>query len=212
MCPRKLAVYLKEQPFISKTEICERAERYLQAHNQTMTTDNQVKPNGYKGENAVSGQQQRKDCFNCGKSGHTRAECRSQGGGNEQKCNNCNMFGHLEGVCWNRKEFAGMMNTRLINNRKYGREQPLSSGYKRRHHGKKEADVKDQLGVAIGRVNDHTVSTPRDTGCTTVCVNKKFVLPEQLTGRYKTCQLMDGTEKRFETATISIDTPYIKHG
>ena len=45
-----------------------------------------------------------------------------------------------------------------------------------------------------------------------MCVNKKFVLPEQLTGRYKTCQLKDGTEKRFETATISIDTPYIKHG
>ena len=87
--------------------------------------------------------------FNCGKSGHTRAECRNQGGGNEQKCSNCNMFGHLEGVNRNRKEFAGMMNTRLINKRKYGREQPLSSSYRRRHHGKKEAEVKDQLGVVM---------------------------------------------------------------
>ena len=33
---------------------------------------------------------------------------------------------------------------------------------------------------------------------------------QQITGQYKKCRLMDGTEKIFETAIISVDTPYIK--
>ena len=41
-------------------------------------------------------------------------------------------------------------------------------------------------------------------------MNKRLVAPKQLTGRYKICTLMDGAEKRFETAIVDIDTPYIK--
>ena len=61
-----------------------------------------------------------------------------------------------------------------------------------------------------GKINGHRVTILRDSGCSTVCVNKRLVKPEQLTGIYKTCRLMDGTNRRFETATVNLDTPYIK--
>ena len=68
----------------------------------------------------------------------------------------------------------------------------------------------DILKPTKGRINGHVATTLRDTGCTTVCVNDKLVLPKQRTGRYKTCTLIDGTRKRFEIATVDLDTPYIK--
>ena len=137
-----------------------------------------------------------------------RAECRNKGGGCEQKCTNCNMFGHLEGVCRNRREFSGVMTTRKIN-RRHDRRQQQNSGTLRRRH-QKEEEKSEKLTVVKGKINGHVVNTIRDTGCSTVCVNKRLIGPEQLTGQYKMCKLIDGTEKMFETAIVTIDTPYIK--
>ena len=70
--------------------------------------------------------------------------------------------------------------------------------------------MSNRFQPAKGKVNNHVVNTVRDTGCSTVCVNKKLVLPEQFTGRHKMCDLIDGTTKTFETAKVNIDTPYIR--
>ena len=42
------------------------------------------------------------------------------------------------------------------------------------------------------------------------CVNEKLFQTHQLTGQYQVCKMIDGTEKRFKTAEVDIDTPYIK--
>ena len=50
----------------------------------------------------------------------------------------------------------------------------------------------------------------RDTGSTACVVKTDFVKPEQMTGSYELCMLIDGVIKHFPTATVEIDTPFYK--
>ena len=59
-----------------------------------------------------------------------------------------------------------------------------------------------------GQVNDTAVSVMRDTGSTACMVRSSLVEPEQVTGSYDWCVLVDGTMKRYHTAVVEPDTPY----
>jgi len=48
----------------------------------------------------------------------------------------------------------------------------------------------------------------RDTGSTTCVVKKSLVKPEQMTGSYELCMMIDGIVKRYPTAVVELDTPY----
>jgi len=48
----------------------------------------------------------------------------------------------------------------------------------------------------------------RDTGSTMCVVKKSLVKPEQMTGSYELCMLIDGIVKRYSTAMVELDTPY----
>ena len=48
ICNKQLAMYLNEHPFKGMKEMCDRMERYLQAHSQKLTTDNERKSEGIK--------------------------------------------------------------------------------------------------------------------------------------------------------------------
>ena len=61
-----------------------------------------------------------------------------------------------------------------------------------------------------GRVNNHEVTVMIDTGSSTCVVKKSLVKPEQYTGSYSICMLIDGVIKRFPTAVIEVDTPYYR--
>ena len=111
ICNLKLATYLKEQPFVGITEMCERSERYLQAHSEKLKNSNHRKSEGIEATEGSSNtnhglsntdqipsnteQRRPKDCYNCRKVGHVRAECGKEGGVNQQLCSKCNKFGHL---------------------------------------------------------------------------------------------------------------------
>lgn len=62
----------------------------------------------------------------------------------------------------------------------------------------------------VGRVNDVQVSALRDTGSTTCVIKSSLVRPEQYTGFYDRCVLIDGVVKCFPTAIINVDTPFFK--
>ena len=128
MCPQSLAVHLKERSVTNVTQMCTQADRFLQARKQKLF-DNQgkVESNNKEDSDSQTDQKHKKDCYNCGKLGHIRAECRNEGGGNEQKCNNRNMYGHLEETCRNKKESGRFMRTRCISNR---RRRDIKTQYK----------------------------------------------------------------------------------
>ena len=60
----------------------------------------------------------------------------------------------------------------------------------------------------IGKVNGHDVKVVRDTGSTSCVVKTSLVKPDQMTGDYELCMLIDGVVKRFPTAIVHLDTPY----
>ena len=209
MCPKNVAIYLNESPTVNIKDLCERAERFLQAHNQKLNMEYQSKPVRDGGQERELKEDQRRVCYNCGKPGHIKAKCRNEGGDNEQQCSKCKMFGHLAEVCRNSSEFSGMLGTKrwcTVNAYKQGNRHTKITNPK----NEEERVTQENLKVVKGNVNHHIADTLRDSGCSTICVNKKLILPRQLTGRYRKCKLMDGTEKRYEVARVDLDTPYIK--
>jgi len=59
-----------------------------------------------------------------------------------------------------------------------------------------------------GRINGTRTIVMRDTGSTTCVVKKSLVKPEQMTGSYELCMLIDGIVRRYPTAMVELDTPY----
>jgi len=57
-------------------------------------------------------------------------------------------------------------------------------------------------------VNDTTTLVLRDTGSTTCVVTSSLIKPEQMTGSYELCMLIDRVVKRYSTAIVDLDTPY----
>jgi len=73
-------------------------------------------------------------------------------------------------------------------------------------------DKQHKLGTrnCIGSVNDIQVSTLRDTGSTTCVIKSSLVHPDQYTGLYDRCVLIDGAVKCFPTAIMKVDRPFSK--
>ena len=201
-CPRDLDIYLKEKEFISMDDMCEQSERFLEAHSKTLrnnNTRNEVHGTSHsklkthkdteRDKESMTEPRQVRECFNCHKTGHIKAECRNQYGGNEQYCTHCKLYGHVAEVCRNSKVIAGTMQV---------------------HHDKQGKKLNTGLKTTRGMVGNQGADVLRDSGCNSVCVDRKFVSDNQLTGEYKVCKLMDGSELKLPTAIIDIDTPYLK--
>ena len=193
MCPQNLAIRLNENPFENIKDLCDRAERFLHAHNQKLSTDNRKRLDGNKEQQADSttDQRQRRTCYHCGKPGHIKAECRNEGGGNEQQCRKCKMYGHVTEACRSSGEFGGMMRTKRWSTGKLHKQERQYRNNNVSHPSKQEhGSIQDRLTIVQGKINGRVDNTLRDSGCTNICVNKKLVLPKQFTGRYRTCKMM----------------------
>jgi len=208
VCPSELAVFLKEREFHSTSQMCMDSERFLEAHGIQLCQNNAYS-NKYKDDtgkksfsSSVKTQQQQdetyrsgKECFNCHKLGHTRSECRNKGGGNEQICTSCKLYGHTTDICRN-KSVAASLQTK---------EKPQDSCYAVSCSDSYE----ERLGCVKARVGDRVVTALRDSGCSTICVDRKLVRDDQLTGETKVCKLADGSERKLKVALIDIDSPYL---
>ena len=141
------------------------------------------------------------ECFNCHRYGHVRAECRNKDGGNEQQCTECRLYYHLPDVCRNTKSVAAMIRTR-----------PESGTYD--HDVVQPSKLHKKFGAQMktlkGKVGEHIVEMLRDSGCDSVCVNRRLVMNNEMTGDYKVCQLVNGTEQKLPTALVDVDTPYLR--
>ena len=56
------------------------------------------------------------------------------------------------------------------------------------------------VSCSRGSINGTKTIVMRDTGSTTCVVKKSLVKPEQMTGSYELCMLIDGIVKRYPTA------------
>jgi len=69
--------------------------------------------------------------------------------------------------------------------------------------------LKAKLPVADGKLNGQDVRVLRDTGCSTTVGRRGLDFKDRLTGRVIVCLMIDGTARRYPTALVNIDTPYL---
>ena len=64
------------------------------------------------------------------------------------------------------------------------------------------------MPVTSGKVGDRTVSVLRDSGCSGVVIKRNLVPDDRLTGKVKTCILIDGTVRQVPVAIVTVSSPY----
>ena len=63
--------------------------------------------------------------------------------------------------------------------------------------------------ICRGRINDVDVNVMRDSGSTSCVIRTNLVSEAQKTSTTSLCMLIDGTVKRYPTAIVELDTPYL---
>ena len=226
-CSSDLSVYLKEKSFKNLEEMADQAKRFLIAHNKEMATKrNQNHPTVTTGP-ANPNQRVVKECFNCHRKGHVKTKCRDQGGGKEVRCAKCSRYGHEAPNCRIIKGVVGFLTTRRKPTYKIEKIIPVKEqnakemtikedeSYKVKPQEEKKEVIEDKtidekMQVIYTKVGGKLVSTLRDTGCSTICVNSNLVKDDQLTGEMKTFTFLDGNPQQTKVARIDVDTPYLK--
>ena len=238
-CSKDLAAHLKRGSYEDLSAVAEASLKYLESIGKTLAS-NQPRTEEKKQHNVKSFQSSSgkvsdkrdtdKVCHNCHKSGHLRLKCRQKGGGDEKRCTSCGFYGHEASFCRrNTKQLAGsavaeqeqVEVSALCHGSSF--EDSISNVSMNLdfslQEGKKECimlswDRNDKvdkvLKVVEGKVNDQVVQTLRDSGCSTICVNKDLVRAEQLTGEQCTCMFLNGIKTRVPVALVDVDTPYLE--
>ena len=91
---------------------------------------------------------------------------------------------------------------------KCGHDLPLLSAACKGNNSQWVRNSSTGMPVETWYVGKHRVSVLRDSGCSTAVVKRSLVEPNQFTGNYQHCILIDGTLKKVEVANIYVDTPF----
>ena len=93
---------------------------------------------------------------------------------------------------------------------KCGHNLPLLSAACKGNNSQWVRNSSTGMPVETGYVGRHRVNVLRDSWCSTAVVKRSLVEPNQITGKYQHCVLIDGTVKKVEVANIYVDTPFYK--
>ena len=91
---------------------------------------------------------------------------------------------------------------------KCGHDLPLLSAACRGNNSQLVGNSSTGMPVETGYVVKHMVSVLRDSGCSTADVKRSLVKPNQFTGNYQHCILIDGSMRKVEVANIYVGTPF----
>ncbi|GFO17964.1 hypothetical protein PoB_004446900 [Plakobranchus ocellatus] len=73
---------------------------------------------------------------------------------------------------------------------------------------KSDKTSQHQLNIVSGKINGTDCTVLRDTGCTCVGIRQSWLKSNDFTNEIATCQMFDGSEKKFRKATVFIETPF----
>lgn len=135
-------------------------------------------------------------CYKCSKIGHASFQCPQQ----RSRPREDSRSGHpyqTPGKC---SAFTSVTTTTSVSN-------PKTDGLVSTSSCNVTAAL-ENMPTCDGRLNEHSVSVLRDTGCNGVVVRKDLICDSQLTGKCRECVLADGSKIKVPVACVSIDTPY----
>ena len=203
-CSHDLSIYLKEHMPLKINELVDIAGKYVDAHGglkkivnlfigkrSKSTSKSAVEE--LKAELNKSENQSKDDrhCFVCKKPGHFSRNCR-------QKIKNL------------RKNDTDNVSNLVHNTIEGGNVQQKASCV-----NESQCNAIETISVAAGMPvekgvlqNNVCVEALRDTGCSTVVVNRNLVCKDWLTGDCHWVKLADGQVKKFPVAKFAVNTPY----
>ncbi|CAG2201924.1 unnamed protein product [Mytilus edulis] len=197
---KDLRLWIQEHTPPDLRSLVELAEAYQTAHKDVgkgndkaqSSSDYQKKQSKSNGSNQGQYKRETRTCFVCNRKGHIAPDCTLR---NKQqgKIGLCLVKpGHTE-PCSTVDEYASGMTIRLP--------------------GVSCDEVKTNkvpgLDIVEGKVNSKPVSVLRDTGCSTVFVNQKFVDSDKFTGKSRDICLADGSTRVCKEVWIDINTPFV---
>ena len=153
--------------------------------------------------NRLDGQQnlqQKKNCYQCGDTGHRAAECRAL----NKKCNNCQKQGHFAQVCRSNAKPRKQETQRTLSKKKgykaKGIRATCSKDYsKDDNKHSDESDSEEEFVLCVGKesnrvqvvLNGHKIKMIADTGC------KQNIISSQLYNEQFKSYPLEKTSKRF---------------
>ena len=235
-CSKEMAVFLKEHECKSIHEMAEIAERFTDARglssfcNSSKSRTNEYKSN-YDHTKQVTGKNvgsnnsvsENRRCFICNDPSHIAKTCPKRSQKSQQ-----HVKAKVHGLVAGKKEYqkkgrldqhseedgnvscyVGELQKCCVGSKgrvalKCGHEvNVLNLAYK-----SKDLDYDGPMPVCEGLAMGSKVLVLRDTGCNSGVIRKELVDKTLLTGEKQNCLLIDGTIRKFPTATINVDTPY----
>ena len=220
----KLTLYLRERNPKELSEMVQLADMYLDARLQhNVTKEKKFKDSGYRkqvkdvgnGTNsqtdvrtqdrtAVSKREERRICYQCKQPGHISRYCpknrnTSKDPGRPEMTASFQEV-ELDGSCGSDHG----LNTPGELQLRCGCKLPFVGCFS---SSSSSGSSDPRLPIVSGKVNGHSVSVLRDTGCTTVVIRRELVADEQRTGEYKYYRMLDGSIGRAEVALVDVESP-----
>nr|XP_034325279.1 uncharacterized protein LOC105323550 isoform X4 [Crassostrea gigas] len=214
MCNRDLLLFLKERIPQDIDEMCRLADQYKEArhvnilslvHSGRKESTTELRNGSPNIQRDQKEQKSTKDaattekqvrCYKCSKIGHASFQCPQQ----RSRPREDSRSGHpyqTPGKC---SAFTSVTTTTSVSSPKTDDLVSTSSC--------NVTAALENMPSCDGRLNEHSVSVLRDTGCNGVVVRKDLICDSQLTGKRRECVLADGSKIKVPVACVSIDTPY----
>ena len=222
-CPEDLAVHLRQTSYESSADMCDAASLYLHARGRRLATKtkktNTKRPENTTPGNKDGGQGNKSDgaCFICKEKAHIARNCPQRG---KKYCSHCKMNNHNTADCRRpgaKSVHAAAATTRedttttdntpnmgesteiILNGKKYVNSAVCKDG----------PNFTDGATVTFdAEVNGQQATVIRDTGCSCIVVNAKYVQPHQFTGESTYLRMADASVREAKYAHVSIRSPF----
>ena len=218
-CDQRLSLHLRERELKTVLEVGRVADLFLEARRYTEDgrhkASHNTKSTGNRGGTAqrkvgTKGEEGKdldsRKCFLCDQIGHISRNCprngatRGRGGYGRGTTVNANACLILSQDSVNEAEDAQDVTKSVIAEEKQAADVIIATAC--------QTTTAHLLRKVPGWVNGEPAEVVRDTGCTGNFVRRSLVRDDQMTGKYKEYQVIDGTILSAPTAEVELETPY----
>ena len=224
-CPDDLAIHLRQNSYDDSKDMCEAASLFLHARGRKLANKkktNTKRPEHQPPGNRDGGQGSKSDgaCFICKEKTHIARNCPQR---TKKYCSHCKMNNHNTSDCSKlkgRSVHTTAAATTIVQNNAASTDIPDNEGEATEItvNGRKYINAAvcrdgpcytDGATVTFdAEVNGKHATMIRDTGCSCILINAKYVQPQQLTGESVFLRMADASLREAQCAVVSVCSPF----